>query len=207
MSPSTSPLRTLYEDTYLKLTYAEGADTGPFILACNGIGHAMGSINVQQEEFVGTSLSNGSAFFVIDKTRSWGNAVDFHRVVDTATGLIGGGEVIALGNSMGAFNAILLSSLMPVAVCVGFAPQFSVNTEVLPDETRWRRFTREVEVWRYPSLDGYFTDTTRYFLFHGDADEERRHWSRFPQRGNVSQYVIHGAGHRPAQELRSKVSG
>ncbi len=202
--PTPSGERLLHEDSALKVTATDRPDARALVLCFTGIGHALGGIDIQRAEFVGTMATLGAASaFVFDKTRSWGNRVDFARVADLVAPLAPGARILGLGNSMGGFNAILMSNFTAMETCVAFAPQFSVMPGVVPGEIRWRDYVAAIDGFRFPSLEGQFNDRTRYVTVNGDDAAERAHWSRFPARPNARHLVVRGQGHEAAAALKS----
>lgn len=196
---SVRPIDTtvIHEDEFLKVVWRP-RDAARVLLCFTGIGHSLGAIPVQQDEFVGTALSYGVPVFIHDKTRSWGNSFSFEQLASILEPLCGGREMSAIGNSMGGFLAVAASSLLPLRRVVAFAPQFSVNPQVLPDERRWMEYRRNIVHYRLPSLEGCFERAEQYFLFSGDTPEEERHWRHFPARANVYNFVRPGTGHDAA---------
>ena len=52
------------------------------LLSFTGIGHGMGGIDVQRPEFFGAGKSFGNVIFMSDRKRSWGNSLDFGRLIE-----------------------------------------------------------------------------------------------------------------------------
>ncbi|MER2510625.1 hypothetical protein [Amaricoccus sp.] len=202
--PKPSAQRLLHEDAALKVTAIDRPAARTLVLCFTGVGHALGGIDTQRAEFVGTMASLGAASaFVFDKTRSWGNRVDFARVAELVAPLAPGARILGLGNSMGGFNAILMSNFVAMETCVAFAPQFSVMPGVVPGESRWRDYVAAIEDFRFPSLAGRFNARTRYVTMNGDGPAERAHWSRFPAPPNARHLVVRGLGHDAAAGLKA----
>lgn len=203
-APRPSPERLLHEDAALKVTAIDRPEARALVLCFTGIGHALGGIDTQRAEFVGTMAALGAAAaFVFDKTRGWGNRVDFAKVAEIVAPIAPGARILGLGNSMGGFNAILMSNFAPMEICVAFAPQFSVMPGVVPGETRWRDHVDRIDHFRFPSLDGQFNARTRYVTVNGDDEAERAHWSRFPALPNARHLVVRGLGHEAAAGLKA----
>lgn len=176
------------------------------LLSFTGIGHAMGGINVQKIEFFGTGRTFDNVLFIDDLQRSWGNALDFPTIFAAIRPYLEGRRVCSIGNSMGGFLGVVASAFWEIEMVVAFASQFSVSRAVIPQEERWQKFTRSIKEFRIPSLEGYFNDTTRYFLFSGGAGREHLHWSRFPKKDNVSNVVFAGVKHNLASTLKEEGS-
>ncbi len=200
--PKVQGLRCLFEDHHLKITSSARDRSHTIVLCFTGVGHALGGIDVQKPEFAHSiAAANATPVFIFDKTRSWGNRVDFGRIAATVAPLTEG-PVIGLGNSMGGFNAIVMSNHIDMAACVAFAPQFSLHPDIMPSETRWRGYGAGITDWRIPSLAGQFNTTTRYLTVNGDDPLERPHWSRFPIQPNAEHLVIRGVEHDGAAVMK-----
>lgn len=192
----------LFEDEWARVSLLE-SDGDLTVLCFTGVGHGMGAINIQREEFVGTGSSFGSMIFITDKTRSWGNALNVERICDLIAPYVAGRELHALGNSMGGFLAVVFSSFLKLQTCVAFVPQFSVKNDIVPEERRWRNFRAQIKAFRFPSLEGHFVPECEYFLFSGAEESERPHWSQFPRLSNVRNIVVEECGHDLAGDLKA----
>lgn len=198
-------MNSIYEDEYLqvKIKLSSGvSDT--VILSFTGIGHAMGQANVQKIEFMGSlSLNDPTLIFVIDKTRSWGNSLDFGLLVSLVKKYSINKKIFCIGNSMGAFNAVVFSSFYTVEVCLGFVPQYSVSKDVVKKEDRWRSYTDKIRDFKFKELsEEFFCNETRYFFYSGSHYKERRHWSRFPNKSNIYNMVVEGERHDVASTFK-----
>ncbi len=182
------------------------AEQKSVLLSFTGIGHATGAIDVQKIEFFGTGRSFDNVIFVSDLERTWGNGLDFPAIFTALAPYLEGRRVHAIGNSMGAFLAVVASAHWPIVSVVGFASQFSVSRAVIPEETRWEQYVSRIEVFRIPSLEGYFNDTTDYYLLSGASGKEPLHWSRYPKKVNVRNIVFAGVKHNLAATLKEEGS-
>lgn len=161
-------------------------------------------------EFYGSATQFGEshAIFVSDNKRSW---LNYPGIADRLVNLIKVYQrqnkidnIVLLGNSMGAFSAIVLADLMHVDTVIAFTPQFSARQELVPQETRWSYWRNAVTDWRFASVGEMAQDRTAYYVFHGDAPNEKIHWDHFPTRDNVNHYILQGAGHNVARLLQRK---
>jgi hypothetical protein len=200
-------LDLLLETADLRLSLAPGG-SDCLVLAFTGVGQALGGL--QTEEFVGTSAGAGvnTALFVTDLQRSWYNAPG---LIETAVQAIEQvrstrqfGRVVAIGNSMGGYGAILFSAYVSMDVAIGFAPQFSVHPRIVPRETRWRSYTSRISCFRHDDLSRAFVERTRYFIFHGDGREERRQHRLFPAGPNICHLILPRADHDAAKLLKKR---
>lgn len=196
-------MELLFEDANVRLTVAR-TESEYLTLCFTGVGHAMGGVDVQGEEFLRAS-SGATAIFVIDKHRSWGNRLDFPAIAERIAPLAAGRTVNALGNSMGGFLAILMSRFMAIHSVVAIVPQFSVSKAVVPGESRWDRYVDKILEWRYESLDGCFVPDTNYYVLAGYSAVEARQLDRFPSARNIHKIFFRAPrfNHNVAQELKA----
>jgi hypothetical protein len=193
----------LHEDANVRLTVAR-TESEHLTLCFTGVGHAMGGVDVQDEEFHRAS-SSATAVYVIDKHRSWGNRLDFPDIARRLSPLAEGRTVCALGNSMGGFLAILMSRFMPLKSVVAIVPQYSVSKAVVPSENRWDRYVDQIREWRYESLEGSFVPGTHYYVLAGYTPLEARQLDLFPSAPNIHKIYFQGPRfeHNVALELKA----
>lgn len=124
---------------------------GDLVIAFASVGHdpARGP----SPEFVATALGRGGpagavprrALFVIDDSRSWGNAPEFAPALCVALAAEAAraplGRVAAIGQSMGGYAALVAAQIVPVDAVLAFGPQSGVGPGGLPGETRWADWT------------------------------------------------------------------
>jgi hypothetical protein len=196
-------MEVLHEDEDVRVTVGR-AESDQLTLCFTGVGHAMGGVDVQAEEFRRAS-SAATAVYVIDKHRSWGNRIDFPALAQRIAPLAAGCTVHALGNSMGGFLAILMSRFMPLRSVVAIVPQFSVCKAVVPSENRWDRYVDQIREWRYESLQGCFSPATDYYILAGYSAVEARQLDLFPSAANIHKIFFRGRRfeHNVAQELKA----
>ncbi|SEL20842.1 hypothetical protein [Pacificibacter marinus] len=200
-------LISVFEDDYLKITSRQkqsNDNKNTILLSFTGIGHGMGGIDVQNPEFFGAGRSFDNIIFITDKTRSWGNQLDFKFIKETIAPYVGDRSIYSIGNSMGGFNSIISTSYMPTDVCVSFVPQYSVNPSIVPWERRWKKYTSKIKEYRFESVKNFINDKTRYFIFSGSMGADDRHAKLFPVKDNVHHYSFHNIAHDVAKELKEK---
>lgn len=183
---------TIYEDAdvLIRTLQIDEDENESVLLSFTGIGHAMGPMNVQRPEFVATGIRMGRVIFISDLNRTWGNALDFALIARILEPYTKDRRVFAIGNSMGGFLSVLANNHIPIEVAISFSSQFSVSPEIVPEERRYLKYTDNITTFHYESLDGYFNDRTRYFMFFGDSDIEKRHWGRFTPHPTLTRVVV-----------------
>lgn len=196
-------IEIVYEDADLLVqadrSSISSADT--ILTSFTGIGHGMGGIDIQRIEFAGTARRCG-LIFVTDKNRSWGNNLDPDNLAELLRPMLGEKSVVTIGNSMGGFLALVFASIIGARVAIAFAPQFSVDPAIVPDEPRWMEYRKNVKTFRYPSLAGQLDRAVRYYTINGDTPLEKVHWTRFPTKENIHHFVVSGVGHDVALQLK-----
>ena len=197
-------LETLHEDSDLKIDWAPYEGERLTISVC-GLGDQ--ETYRQEEEFPGHATWGGAqpAVFVIDKARSWFNAPGLlDRTVEIITALrdrIGASRMDAIGNSMGGFGAMALSTRLPVTACLAFNPQFTIDDRLLPDQ-RWREYKRNVSSFVVRSAAECVSPGTRYTIAHGGRGRDRRHYLRFPTGANIRHFIVPFHTHSLAVKMK-----
>lgn len=187
-----------------KAETASSAAGGNALLSFTGIGHAMGGIDVQQPEFYGTGRAFDRVIFITDKTRSWGNRLDFEKISAVVSEIAGGAKLFTIGNSMGGFLAIVATKYMPITTSVAFAPQYSVNPRFAPWEKRWGEYLNDLSPHYVTHAGDYIMSNTKYYIFSGGQGVDRRHATEFPVRSNLHHYLFSEIGHGVAGTLKGR---
>ena len=163
------------------------------ILSFSSIGR--GRKYIQKNEF--SHLSNKfNVLFIKDITRSWFNNIDVKYIKSFLKS-----NNYAIGFSMGAFNAIIFSSIFPIKKLIAFSPQFSIHPEISKDES-FLNFAAQINQWKYKKLK--FSNKTKYLLIFGDTEKEKYHMSKMPKRKNIKIMVINNCDHRTAITLKKR---
>ena len=163
------------------------------ILSFSSIGR--GRKYIQKNEF--SHLANKyNVLFIKDITRSWFNNIDINYIKSFLKN-----NNYAIGFSMGAFNAIIFSSIFPIKKLIAFSPQFSIYPEISKDES-FLNFAAQIDNWKYKKLK--FSNKTKYLLIFGDTEKERYHMSKMPKGKNIKIMVIKNCDHRTAIILKKR---
>lgn len=114
-----------------------------------------------------------TSFFVIDKTNSWGNNLDWERIALIVNKYTPGKEVHAIGFCMGGSNAILASKYIKIDRVVAFTPQYSIHPDFLTGESYLKQYYEHIDEWLEPSLEGSFSSKTDYrIIFVSNPDDD-----------------------------------
>ncbi|WP_283424290.1 alpha/beta hydrolase [Shimia sagamensis] len=159
-------------------------------------------------EFVGTASQGGEnhVILVTERARTWMNSPDLPvaivKEIETVVAREAIDEVVAIGNSMGGFMALVLPTLTRVDTVVAPSPQFSMHPNVVPEETRWQKWRRRFPtdlVRQVPAPQ----DGMRSLVLHGDSPKERIHWARFsPASKTFNHFILRGESHDLVKALK-----
>jgi pimeloyl-ACP methyl ester carboxylesterase len=205
---SYGDVQTLVDTSTLRIALRRSAvATDVTAVAFAGVQGAFGGIPV--EEFAGSlgrSATPHDAVFVIDKTRGWYN----ETVPDIGAVLaphLAGRRVVTLGNSMGGFGALLFAERLNAAAALAVCPQYSIASDLVPFETRWRDFAAAIPVFRYPTcLPARPSAATRIVLAGAGHDADMAHARLIHRRLRTGDavFALKPCGHDVAQVLKQQ---
>ncbi|MDQ1847440.1 hypothetical protein Q9299_03995 [Gemmobacter fulvus] len=169
-------MRRIWDRAPLAIDAVDGLPDGPqadvLVLAFASIGHDPAQMPSPEFRRTAVGGQGRAALFVMDRSRSWGNTPDFAPAVQAAVAHMRQRQtirrIVTLGSSMGGFCALVAASLLPVDVVLAFSPQFSVDPRVMPQENRWRDWTRAIDRFTHATAP---LPQTRITLFHGAVDD------------------------------------
>ena len=164
------------------------------VLSFSSIGG--GIKHIQNEEFFNLTKKY-NVLFIRDITRSWFNNVDINLIKKNITKK----NCYAIGHSMGAFNAIIFSTLYKIRKVIAFSPQFSIHPHITKDTT-FRNHALRIKDWKYPKLE--FSKNTDYLLIFGDDNKEKYHASLIPKQKNIKITYIKNCDHNTAKKLKKQ---
>lgn len=159
-------------------------------------------------EFVRLASQDGicHVLCVTDISRSWMNGDGLADViVDTICDYAlthGITELVGVGTSMGAFNALILGLTLPFSRIIALTPQYSVHPDIMPDEPRWKFFRKQIAQWPYPKLDALPEVPCEIVMLHGDSAGELRHWRKIPTAPNLTHFILPNMDHNFPTQLR-----
>lgn len=195
--------KSLYEDEFIKVVQLPGCRK-KCMVSFTGIGHSLGGIDLQSPEFTKSSTQYNK-LFIIDKNRSWGNAIDWQKLEKILHGHIQDADTTMLGNSMGGFLAILSAHRFNAKNVIAFAPQWSIDPDIVPTENRWWKYRKSINQIIYRDLSKSFNPKTQYDIFFGGGPEDAKHIQFFPGHlRNVNVNVIPGCDHNVAAYLKER---
>ena len=163
------------------------------VLSFSSIGR--GRKYVQQNEFFHLTKKK-NVLFIKDITRSWFNNVDVKYIKSFLKN-----NNYAIGFSMGAFNAIIFSTLYPIKKLIAFSPQFSIHPNISKDDS-FLNFAAQITKWKYDKLK--FSKKTKYLFVFGDSAKEKYHMNLMPKQKNIKIVVLKNCDHNTALYLKKK---
>jgi len=191
----------------------EGED---LVISCASIGHD--PTRPPSAEFVATAIGRGTsarrrALFVQDASRSWANDPGFEPALQAALRHVEScapvRRIATIGQSMGAFMALVAARLLPVDAVLAFSPQWSVVPGTVPNERRWSDWTGKLPPIIWPTAPLPLPGTAHAYLFHGALDD-LPHALRFPVEGGTDHLLFPALGHSdlvPHLKARGILSG
>ena len=112
-------------------------------------------------------------------------------------------QTYAIGNSMGGFLAIVMSRFLPIETVIAFAPQFSVDPNVVPWEDRWKVYRDAIEAYHIRDAGSYFVSGTTYFLLSGGRGADLQQARLYPVQSNVNHFLFPELHHKVAAALKA----
>ncbi len=210
--PGADRLQTIVDSEDLRIAFEPGAGSGAedgLVLSFTGVHHGLGGL--LREEFRNSLRRPGvlrDACFVIDRSRTWYNATG-ERIRETLTERFGGRPGYTLGNSMGAFGAILFGEILGCKASLAFSPQYSVDPKLAPFETRWREHISLIRDWRFRScVDAGLKapPVCHHYVFCGGAhllDVAHARLIHRHARGPATVFMIRGGDHLVVRDLKA----
>ncbi|MCR9108335.1 hypothetical protein [uncultured Marivita sp.] len=196
----------VYESGPLRIRYLKG-ESADLIVSFSGVGKQRSVEPPPEFPGIASADRQNHVLFVSDMSRSWlngdGMAGQILRCIQATADHVKAARVIALGNSMGGTMALHLSRYFGFEKVIAFTPQYSVHPDDVPEEDRWHYFRKRIRTFHFPRVEALRPEATKYFIFHGDENRELAHALRFPRKPGISHFILPGADHRLASELRS----
>lgn len=156
------------------------------------------NVRTFKKEFLGLlKQSDFNIMFVVDNLVSWYNSIDVDKIKSKLTNQ----QAITIGNSMGAYNAIQFANDFNVEKVIACAPQYSVHPDIVPCEKRWQRRIANIKQWKHKHL--FFNDTTEYYIFSGNTEQEMYHTNMIPYQRNIHKFITQ-CGHDVGQSFKAK---
>lgn len=183
-------LRTLIETADLRIDHLPGPGTD-LLISFASIGHD--PAQMPSPEFIGTLRGLGPALFVMDAARSWGNAAGLRGAILASIDQVRAGQsitrLVMIGQSMGAYAAMVAASFVPADVILAFGPQPRIDPL---GEPRWREWTSRIADPDHAVCP--IPGAPAIWLFHGLVDD-RSNAMAFPTGPTVTHVVFLDQSH------------
>lgn len=187
----------------LRIRYVPGRSRR-LVVSLAGVGRVRGEEPPPEFFRIAGGDGENHVLFVSDRSRSWLNAPGMAEAIVTTVRAVAGrieaDQVVALGNSMGGTMALHLAHLTPFDVVVALVPQYSADPAVVPLETRWRYFRRQIAGFPFRALSR-LPATGAVYILHGGTEDELVHALRFPRARNVAHFILPRHDHNLARSL------
>ncbi len=197
----------LHFDDQLLVAARPGRSRALSVVFC-GVGHAAGGLQTPEFQAGAAAGAERHVVFVVDIRRSWWNAPGLAEAALDATGgyarAIGAEDVVAIGNSMGGFAAIAFAGALGARRAIAFSPQFSIDPEIAPGETRWPGHRARIETLRIRSLAETYAAAPDYLVFSGIDGAEAAELAPFAPVPNGVHALFARHGHGLAAALKAE---
>lgn len=201
-----TPIETVYRDDDLALRWLPGKSKRLVVVFT---GMKLGFGGAEPSEFAQSASAKGenSVLFVTDRRVSWyaapglwRKALRLIRYLRNTEGLT---EIVSLGNSMGGYAALLLPRDLRVSRAIAFAPQITMDPDILHDP-RWPDIKARYGALPVRSVaDILGQGRTQYYMIAGeDCPEDMAHLALIADDQRVHRYVLPGAKHNPAKIMK-----
>ncbi|TFL18123.1 hypothetical protein [Jannaschia formosa] len=198
----TIRVETLLRDEELTLRWLPGR-APRLVVVFTGLRAGFGGTPL--DEFAGSAGERGenNVLFVTDRRGSWYSAPGlWARIVGAVKSLVrerAVRETVSLGTSMGGFGALLLPRDVRCKRAIAFAPQVTLDREVLDDD-RWPRVARPPVRDLGATMEA--TGAQYYVTAGGGCAMDVAHLSLLPEHKRVHPYVLPAARHNVARALK-----
>ncbi len=175
------------------------------VLICfSGVNHRMGGMAMARPEFFRAGQDFDNMLFIDDLDRSWGNHVDFALMFERLAPYLEGRELCVMGNSMGAFNAVVATNHAEVQTCLAVVPRFTVHPDFALPDGEERDYIDGIRQWRFRTIEDQFNGRTVYKVISGSSKTESCHTELFPVQPNLHHYVLHPTNHGLALAMKQQ---
>ncbi|MCK0068998.1 hypothetical protein [Kordiimonas laminariae] len=202
-------LKNIYEDSFFRITCYEG-EGDEVCLSFLGIGEGIGGISLQKEEFFGTASAGckRSVIFIFDKKRHWFHSHEKNKVlfdfIRNYCAEHSFKKTFAIGNSMGAFGALVATRYMKIDRILAISPQYSMDLSIIPEENRWKEWQRRIPSFEVQTIDEGNFDNGLCFIIHGAKGIDSIHTAAFPKHRNIYHYVMPNEGHEAVKAIKAQ---
>lgn len=110
-------------------------------------------------------------------------------------------HITTYGLSMGGYGALIFSKAVRANRVIAIAPQFSINTEVVPFETRWAEDRERIQFTYDDMADGLIQDGEVIVFYDRFFDFDKRHVDMIADIRPVDKFLVNFSTHTVARAL------
>ena len=144
---------------------------------------------------------NIATVYVREKTSIWFQSRETLQIAERIRDYLGQEtQIVAYGASMGAYGAILMSGILKPTKVLAIAPQYSIDRDVVPFETRWKRAIGRIGNFIY-RLEDHIAPDTKFYVFYDPLSLDRKQVELFPHTENWIRVKLPFASHQVLQYL------
>ncbi|MFA5121372.1 tetratricopeptide repeat protein [Zavarzinia sp.] len=159
-------------------------------------------MNAAGEEFLEKCGLPG--IFFISRENHWWQTFEMEEAIAEIrrTGLLERyREVVTYGMSMGGYGALMFSKALGAKRVISVAPQYSIDSSVVPFETRWPEDRRRLKFIRDDMFEGLSKESDVYLLYDPRFRVDHLHAKLVEACRPVDSILVTHSGHRVAQAL------
>ena len=205
-------MNIIHDDDSVKIFYEKGEGNNTLV-SFSGVDFDVFGFdnfkkeNIDRPEFVKVTEGMGDRFWVIDKNRTWGCHIDWEWLTSFLSPRFDGKNVVALGNCMGATNAIKFAYYADVHRVIAFTPHWSVDPDIMFDHTfdkRTQHLVSRANETGWKSLEGMFRPMTTYIHFWTPDPIDIPFMIKFPVLPNIKVFTLVNSSHSVARFIKSQ---
>lgn len=110
-------------------------------------------------------------------------------------------HITTYGLSMGGYGALVFSKAVKANRVIAIAPQFSINTDVVPFETRWAEDRERIRFLYDDMADGLIRDGEVIVFYDRFFDFDKRHVDMIAELRPVEKFLVNFSTHTVARAL------
>jgi pimeloyl-ACP methyl ester carboxylesterase len=212
LRPAPDEPRLILRDRDLAVAYLRGRSTRLVLVFVSIL---TGRLHPDQMEFLGSASQRGQnhVLFICDRHHSWYSRPGIRqRIADLVRAVArehGIETIWSIGNSMGAYGAILFSESLPISRVVAFVPQLLLDDWVISQDM-WALYRPNIQDGVVRDLIPIMAAPDREFrLVVGDSDpDDTIHLAHLrqalPDAAHIGIVVVRGQQHQVARWLKAK---
>lgn len=110
-------------------------------------------------------------------------------------------QITTYGLSMGAYGALIFSKALKASRVIAIAPQYSIDSRVVPFETRWPEDREQIHFVYDDMADGLITDGEVIVFYDRFFSADKRHIDLLEQHRTLDKFLVNFSTHTVARAL------